>query len=60
VHGQHLADLRRQLLALAGDGVGQPRNPANKNIAAWFERVHKRPSAEASIHPNAKAGGMRA
>jgi glutathione S-transferase len=43
-----------------GAGVGQPRNPAHKNLAAWFERVGKRPSAEASIHPAAKAGGMRA
>lgn len=41
-------------------GVGQPRDPANKNVAAWFERVGKRPSAEASLHPVAKAGGMRA
>ncbi len=43
-----------------GAGVGQPRDPSLKNIAAWFERVGKRPSAEASIHPVAKAGGMRA
>ncbi len=41
-------------------GVGQPRNPALKHVAAWFERVGKRPSAEASIHAAAKAGGMRA
>jgi glutathione S-transferase len=41
-------------------GVGQTRDPALKNIAAWFERVGKRPSAEASLHPIAKAGGMRA
>jgi glutathione S-transferase len=40
-------------------GVGQPRDPSLKNIAGWFERVAKRPSAEASIHPVAKAGGMR-
>jgi glutathione S-transferase len=41
-------------------GVGQPRDPSLKSIAAWFERIGKRPSAEASIHPMAKAGGMRA
>jgi glutathione S-transferase len=41
-------------------GVGQPRDPALKNIAGWVERVAKRPSAEASLHPIAKAGGMRA
>jgi glutathione S-transferase len=28
--------------------VGQPLNPANANIAAWFERVKARPSAAAS------------
>jgi glutathione S-transferase len=28
--------------------VGQPLNPANVNIAAWFERIKARPSAAAS------------
>jgi glutathione S-transferase len=28
--------------------VGQPLNPANANIAGWFERVKARPSAAAS------------
>src|SRR6185503_19248197 len=28
-------------------GVGQPVDPANKNIAAWFERMKARPSAAA-------------
>ncbi len=28
--------------------VGQPLNPANANIAAWYERVRARPSAAAS------------
>jgi glutathione S-transferase len=28
--------------------VGQPVNPANTNIAAWFERMKARPSAAAS------------
>jgi glutathione S-transferase len=55
-----LADIALYCYLDFAAGVGQPRNPAHKNIAAWFERVHKRPSAEASIHPNAKAGGMRA
>jgi glutathione S-transferase len=41
-------------------GVGQTRKPELKNVAAWFERIGKRPSAEASLHPVAKAGGMRA
>jgi glutathione S-transferase len=29
--------------------VGQPLNPANSNIAAWFEGVKSRPSAAASV-----------
>ena len=41
-------------------GVGQPRDPALKNLDAWFERVNARPSADASLHPGAKAAGMRA
>jgi glutathione S-transferase len=28
-------------------GVGQPLDPANKNIAAWYERMKARPSAAA-------------
>ena len=28
--------------------VGQPVNPDNRNIAAWFDRVNARPSAEVS------------
>lgn len=31
-----------------GGAVGQPLNPENKNIVAWFERVKARPSAAAS------------
>jgi glutathione S-transferase len=40
--------------------VGQPLDPEKKNVCAWFERVNARPSAEASLHPVAKGGGMRA
>jgi glutathione S-transferase len=43
-----------------GIGVGQSPDPALKNVAAWLERTSSRPSAEASLHPVAKAGGMRA
>ncbi|MCG8589063.1 MAG: glutathione S-transferase family protein [Proteobacteria bacterium] len=43
-----------------GAGVGQPLPPDCKRVADWFERVNTRPSAEASLHPVAKAGGMRA
>ncbi|HEY2482576.1 MAG TPA: glutathione S-transferase family protein [Caulobacteraceae bacterium] len=31
-----------------GTQVGQPLNPANKNIAAWFERAKARPSVAAT------------
>ena len=40
--------------------VGQPLDPELKNLTAWFERVSARPSADASIHPNARAAKMRA
>jgi glutathione S-transferase len=32
-------------------GVGQPINPENKNVTAWFNRIDERPSAKASLHP---------
>lgn len=40
--------------------AGQPLDPALANVGAWFRRVGARPSAEASLHPNAKAAKMRA
>lgn len=40
--------------------VGQSRDESLENVDAWFRRVNERPSAEASLHPAAKAGGMRA
>ncbi len=55
-----LADIVLYCMLDFGAGVGQPLDSANANVAAWFERIGKRPSAEASIHPIAKAGGMRA
>ena len=42
-----------------GTGVGQPIDPEQKNVSAWFARMAARPSAEASIHPVAKAAKMR-
>lgn len=41
-------------------GVGQPLDPKNENLTAWFGRMSARPSADASLHPVAKAGKMRA
>ena len=43
-----------------GAGVGQARDPEQKNLDAWFGRVAGRPSAEHSLHPAAVAAGMRA
>ena len=40
-----------------GRGVGQPFDPSLKNVAAWFERVSARPSAQASLHPMSEAIG---
>jgi glutathione S-transferase len=55
-----LADILLYCFLDFGAGVGQPVDPANANVAAWFERVGARESAEGSLHPVAKAGGMRA
>ena len=43
-----LADILLYAFLDFGGQVGQPLNPDNKNIAAWFERVKARPSAAAS------------
>lgn len=42
-----LADVLLFCFLEFGGQVGQPLNPENKNIAAWFERVKARPSAKA-------------
>jgi glutathione S-transferase len=55
-----LADIVLYAFLDFGTGVGQPRDPALKRLGLWFERVNARPSAEASLHPIAKSGGMRA
>ena len=41
-------------------GIGQPLDPTLEHVGAWFARAGARPSAEASLHPAASAGGMRA
>jgi glutathione S-transferase len=43
-----LADILLFCFLEFGAGVGQPLNPDNKNIAAWFARTKARPSAAAS------------
>jgi glutathione S-transferase len=55
-----LADLVLYAFLDFGTGIGQGVDPACKNLAAWFERINARPSAEGSLHPIAKGGGMRA
>jgi glutathione S-transferase len=55
-----LADIHLYCFVDFGKGVGQPLDPANKNLTAWYDRVNARPSATNSLHPIAKAGGMRA
>jgi glutathione S-transferase len=43
-----LADILLYCFLDFGGQVGQPLNPENKSVAAWFERVKARPSAAAS------------
>ena len=42
-----LADILLYCWIDFGSQVGQPLDPANTNIAAWFARVGERPSVEA-------------
>lgn len=41
-----------------GASVGQSLDPALGNLAAWQTRIAARPSAKASLHPQASAVGM--
>ena len=49
IAGDHitLADILLFCFLAFGAAVGQPLNPDNKNVNAWFERVKARPSAAA-------------
>ncbi|MGE0626055.1 MAG: glutathione S-transferase family protein [Pseudomonadales bacterium] len=42
-----LADILLYCFLQFGANVGQPLNPDNRNVLAWFERVKSRPSAAA-------------
>ncbi|MGH6872139.1 MAG: glutathione S-transferase family protein [Rhizomicrobium sp.] len=42
-----LADIMLFVFLEFGASVGQPLNPGNANIAAWFARMNDRPSAKA-------------
>lgn len=39
--------------------VGQPLDPALKNLGAWYKRIDERPSAQSTLAPNWKELGMR-
>jgi glutathione S-transferase len=54
-----LADLVLYSFLDFGASVGQPVDPALRNVSAWFARMAARPSAEASLHPVARAVKMR-
>jgi glutathione S-transferase len=43
-----LADIHLAVFIDFAAGVGQPVNPANKNVVAWLERMKARPSFAAS------------
>lgn len=55
-----LADILLFAFVEFGAGVGQTVDPALGNVKQWMDRMAARPSCEASLHPVAKAGGMRA
>lgn len=55
-----LADIALYAVLDFGATVGQPLDPKLEGIAGWFGRCASRPSAEASLHAAARAGGMRA
>lgn len=42
-----LADILLFCFLAFGSNVGQPLNPENRNVSAWFERMKSRPSAAA-------------
>lgn len=55
-----LADIVLYCLSDFTSAIGQPIDPDHERVSAWFARIGARPSAEGSLHPAAKAGGMRA
>ncbi len=58
--GFGLADILLYCFLDFGSAVGQPFDPSLGNVKTWFDHVAGRESAEASLHPVAVAGGMRA
>jgi len=54
-----MADILLYAFLDFAQGVGQPLDAAKRNVKAWFDRVGARPSAEASLNPNAVKAGLR-
>ncbi|HVR28566.1 MAG TPA: glutathione S-transferase family protein [Thermoanaerobaculia bacterium] len=54
-----LADIHLYCFLDFAAGVGQPLDPENARVQAWFDRVAARPSAAASLHAAAAQVGMR-
>lgn len=54
-----LVDLHLYCLLDIAPSVGQPLDESNKNLDAWYRRMGARPSAGQSIHPMARAAGIR-
>jgi glutathione S-transferase len=54
-----LADMILYCCLDFAQGVGQPLDPALKNINTWFARMDSRPSAKASLHSTSAATGMK-
>ena len=42
-----------------GASVGQSLDPALANVGGWYARIGARPSADASLHPQSAATGMK-
>ncbi|HEX7381826.1 MAG TPA: glutathione binding-like protein [Nevskiaceae bacterium] len=54
-----LADIALRCRVDFCTSVDQPLNPQLRRFGAWFERVNARPSATASLSPDAQASGLR-
>jgi glutathione S-transferase len=54
-----LADVLLYAFLDFGRCVGQPLDPAKRNLHTWFERVSGRASADASLNPAAVNAGLR-
>jgi glutathione S-transferase len=54
-----IADIILYVALDFGASVGQAPDPGLRRLASWMARVAERPSAKASLHPNASAIGMK-